>query len=161
MGEPHVVSLRATRDTDLDTLFLIGHDPVAVRSTRPAPPGTDDRATVEARWRVLMADPAIDLRTVRADGEIVGSVARWYEQGAPEVVTWIDRAHRGHGIATRAMRIFLEVLDERPVRAHATSDDAGSVRVLEHLGFEPVGTEGSSAGPAGGTDVEELLYLLR
>ncbi|SFR88375.1 Protein N-acetyltransferase, RimJ/RimL family [Agromyces sp. CF514] len=160
MGEPHVVSLRATRDTDLDTLFLIGHDPVAVQMAAFTAPDPDDRATFDAHWRRLMADPATDVRTVRADGEIVGSVGRWYDDGTAEVTTWIDRAHWGLGIATRAMRIFLDVLDERPVRARVAGDNAGSIRVLEHLGFEQVATEHGFAN-ARDAEIEERVYLLR
>ena len=59
MGEPHVVTLRATRDTDLDTLYRF----------RP-----DDTGT-----------PGLVRRTVRADGAIVATVATWREGDAAEL----------------------------------------------------------------------------
>ena len=92
---------------------------------RSRPPDPTDRAMFDAHWRRLLADPSVDARTVRADGEIVGSVARWYEDDTAEVTYWIDRAHWGEGIATRAVRLFLDSLHERPVRVRVAADNAG------------------------------------
>lgn len=160
MGEPHVVTLRATRDGDLDALFLIERDPVAVRMAAFTPPDPSDRAAFDAHWRRLLGDPGVDARTVRADGEIVGSVARWFDGGTAEITYWIDRAHWGRGIATRAMRLFLGTLGDRPVRARVAADNAGSIAVLEKLGFEQVGTETGFAN-ARDTEIEERVYQLR
>ena len=159
MGQPHVVTLRATRDGDLDALFAFEQDEVAVRMAAFTPPDPSDRAMFDAHWRRLLADPTIDARTVRADGEIVGSVARWYEDDAAEVTYWIDRAHWGEGIATRAVRLFLDSLHERPVRVRVAADNAASITVLEKLGFERIGSEVSYAN-ARGTEIEELIYRL-
>jgi len=159
MGEPHVVTLRATRDSDLDALFLIGRDPVAVRMAAFTPRDPGDRALFDAHWRRLFDDPGVDTRTVRADGDIVGSVGRWFDEGTAEITYWIDRSFWGHGIATRAMRLFLDALGERPVRARVAADNAGSIAVLEKLGFEHVGTESGFAN-ARGTEIDERVYLL-
>lgn len=147
MGEPHVVSLRATRDTDLDTLNRITHGDDARWGTRPAP-GIRD---------VIGADA--DHRTIRADGEIVGDVARWLEEGSAYVACRVGGAHRDDDIAGRALRLFLEVRDERPVRARVAAGDAAGIRVLERLGFEP-DERASGAGNAHGGAAEELVYLL-
>ena len=159
MGEPHVVTLRATRDGDLDALFAFEQDEAAVRMAAFTAPDPSDRATFDAHWRRLLADPSVDARTVRADGEIVGSVARWYEDGAAEITTWIGPAQWNRHIATRAMRLFLDTLGERPVRARVAADNAASIAVLENLGFEQVGTAVSYAN-ARGTEIEERIYRL-
>jgi len=159
MGQPHVVTLRATRDGDLDALFAFEQDEVAVRMAAFTPPDPSDRAMFDAHWRRLLADPSVDARTVRADGEIVGSVARWYEDDAAEVTYWIDRAPWGEGIATRAVRLFLDALHERPVRVRVAADNAASIAVLEKLGFERIGTEVSFAN-ARGAEIEELIFRL-
>ena len=159
MGEPHVVTLRTTRAEDLDALFEFEQNVLAVQMAAFTPPDPSDRATFEAHWRRLMDDPRIDARTVRADGVVVGSVARWFEDGAAEVTYWIDPAHWGEGIATRAMRLFLEVLHERPIHARVAADNAGSIAVLEKLAFRRVGTERSFAN-ARGTEIEEFVYRL-
>jgi RimJ/RimL family protein N-acetyltransferase len=86
-------------------------------------------------------------------------VARWLDDGEAEITYWIDPAHWGRGIATRAMRLFLDVLRDRPVRAHVAADNAASIAVLERLGFRRVGSELSYAN-ARGTEIEEHLYRL-
>ena len=159
MGQPHVVTLRATRDGDLDALFAFGLHEEAVRMAAFTSADPADRAAFDAHWRRLLADPTVDARTVRADGEIVGSVARWLDDGEAEITYWIDPAHWGRGIATRAMRLFLDVLRDRPVRAHVAADNAASIAVLERLGFRRVGSELSYAN-ARGTEIEEQLYRL-
>lgn len=159
MGKPHVVTLRVTRDRDLDALFAFGQHEEAVRMAAFTAPDPTDRATFDARWRRLLADPGVDARTVRADGAIVGSVARWFEDDEAEITYWIDPAHWGEGIATRAMRLFLDVMPDRPVRARVAADNAGSIAVLEKLGFRRAGSAMSFAN-ARGTEIEELVYRL-
>ena len=136
MGKPHVVTLRATRAGDLDALFQIEQDDVAVHMAAFTPPDPTDRAMFDAHWHRLLSDAGVDARTIRADGDIVGSVARWIDEGTAEITYWVDRAHWGEGIATRAMRLFLEAHAERPVRARVASDNAASIAVLEKLGFD-------------------------
>ena len=159
MGQPHVVTLRATRAGDLDALFRFARDPGAVHMAAFTPADPDDRAAFDTHWQRLFADSGVDTRTVRADGEIVGSVGRWFDAGVAEITYWIDPAHWGEGIATRAMRLFLDALDERPVRARVASDNAGSIAVLERLGFRQVGIEVSFAN-ARGAETEERIYSL-
>ncbi len=159
MGEPHVVTLRATRVGDLDALFAFGQHEEAVRMAAFTAPDPTDRAAFDAHWQRLIGDPAIDARTIRADGAIVGSVARWFDADAPEITYWIDPARWGEGIATRAMRLFLDALRERPVRARVAADNAGSIAVLEKLGFRRVGVERSFAN-ARETEIDEYVYRL-
>jgi RimJ/RimL family protein N-acetyltransferase len=159
MGEPHVVTLRATRAGDLDALFQFGRHPEAVHMAAFTAADPDDRAAFDAHWQRLLADPGVDNRTIRADGEIAGSVGRWFDEGVAEVTYWIDPARWGQGIATRAMRLFLDSLRERPVRARVAFDNAGSIAVLEKLGFRQVAIDVGFAN-ARGTEIEERIYRL-
>lgn len=159
MGEPHVVTLRATRAGDLDALFRFDQHEEAVRMAAFTDPDPTDRATFDAHWRRLIDDPTVDARTIRADGAIVGIVARWFEDGTPEITVWIDPGHWGEGIATRAMRLFLDALRERPVRARVAADHAASIAVLEKLGFRQIRVEVSFA-KARGAEIEERIYQL-
>lgn len=159
MGEPHVVTLRTTRAEDLDALFRFAQHPAAVQMAAFTPPSPGDRASFDAHWRRLIADPAIDARTVRADGEVVGSVARWFDDDGAEITYWIDPAHWGRHIATRAMRLFLDALRERPIRARVAADNAASIAVLEKLDFRRVGAERSFAN-ARGAEIDEVVYRL-
>ncbi|WP_139417434.1 GNAT family N-acetyltransferase [Agromyces laixinhei] len=159
MGEPHVVTLRATRAGDLDALFTFGQQAEAVQMAAFTAPDPSDRAMFDAHWRRLLDDPRTASRTIRADGTVVGSVGRWFEDDTAEITYWIDRAHWGEGIATRAMRLFLDTLPDRPVRARVAADNAGSIRVLEKLGFRQVGTDAGFAN-ARGAEIEERIYEL-
>lgn len=159
MGEPHVVTLRATRAGDLDALFQFARHPGAAQMAAFTAADPDDRAAFDAHWQRLLADPGVDARTIRADGEIAGSVARWFDDGIAEVTYWIDPERWGQGIATRAMRLFLNALSERPVRARVAADNAGSIGVLEKLGFRHVAIEVGFAN-ARGAEIEERIYTL-
>ncbi|HEU4756990.1 MAG TPA: GNAT family N-acetyltransferase [Agromyces sp.] len=161
MVEPHVVTLRATRAGDLDELFRIQLDPEANRMAAFTVADPSDRAAFDARWERLLAREDVDSRTVRCDGRIVGSVGRWIdpESQVAELTYWIDRADWGRGIATRAMRLFLDS-QPRPVRARAAADNAASVAVLVKLGFVEVARDRGYAN-ARGEEIEEIEFVLR
>lgn len=159
MGEPHVVTLRATREGDLDDLYRFRSGSAAVRAAIFSAADPGDRATFHARWKRLIAEPEIDARTVRADGAIVGCVARWTDEGAPEVTCWVDPGHAREGIATRAMRLLLESLPARPVRARVADEDAAAIALLEKLGFRLVAT-GHVDDPSGDPAAVERRYSL-
>ncbi|MBM7504437.1 GNAT family N-acetyltransferase [Agromyces aurantiacus] len=161
MVEPHVVTLRATRADDLDELFRIQLDPEANRMAAFTPEDPSDRAAFDAHWRRLFAREDVDSRTVRCDGRIVGSVSRWIdaESRQPEITYWIDRSEWGRGIATRAVRLFLDS-QPRPVRARAAADNAASVAVLGKLGFVEVGRDRGYAN-ARRAEIDEIEFELR
>jgi RimJ/RimL family protein N-acetyltransferase len=161
MVEPHVVTLRATRAGDLDELFRIQLDPEANRIAAFTADDPSDRAAFDAHWERLAAREDADNRTVRSDGRIVGRVARWIdaETGMAEITYWIDREYWGRGIATRAMRLFLDT-QPRPVRARAAADNAASVALLTRLGFVEVGRDRGYAN-ARGEEIEEIEFVLR
>lgn len=161
MVEPHVVTLRATRAGDLDELFRIQLDPDANFMAAFTAEDPSDRAAFDAHWERLFSRDDVDARTVRCDGRIVGRVGRWIdaETGMPEVTYWIDREHWGRGIATRAMRLFLDT-QPRPLRARAAADNAASVALLGKLGFIEVGRDRGFAN-ARGEEIEEIEFVLR
>ncbi len=159
MGEPHVVTLRATRAADLDELFRFRTDHEANRMAAFVAKDPTDRAAFDAHWARLLADPAKVLRTVRADGRIVGDLGVWRDGELQFLGYWIDRAEWGRGIATRAVRLLLDTLAERPLRSHVAADNAASRAVLEKLGFAEVGRERGWAN-ARAAEIDELVYEL-
>jgi len=80
-------------------------------------------------------------------------------EGTAEMTYWIDPAHWGEGIGSRAVRLFLDAVHDRPVRVRVAADNARSIAIVEKLGFVQVGTERSFAN-ARGIEVEERIYLL-
>jgi len=97
-------------------------------------------------------------RTVLLDGHVVGNVAS-FTDGHRQVCYWIGREHWEQGIETRALRLLLEIVLERPVYAGAASDNVASIRVLEKCGFVITGEE-SGYSNTRGCDVQETLLRL-
>jgi RimJ/RimL family protein N-acetyltransferase len=98
-------------------------------------------------------------RAIVCDSRLVGTIASYVSEGATEITYWIDRACWGQGIATRALSLLLGEISDRPIRARAASDNAGSLRVLQKAGFRPIGTEVSFA-PGRATEIEETVLEL-
>ncbi len=127
--------LRQVADADLPAFFEQQRDPEA---TRMAGFPARDRATFDAHWRRILADPEVTTRTVEIDGRVAGNVASFDAGGERLVGYWIDRGHWGRGVATSALAAFLDIERARPLRAHVADDNTGSIRVLEKCGFVAV-----------------------
>ena len=109
--------LRDVADSDLDVFFEHWADDDALRMAAFTPADAHDRAAFEARWARQRTTATILARTIELDGEPVGSIASWDNDGKREVTYWIGRAHWGKGIASRALGEFLEIETTRPLYA--------------------------------------------
>jgi RimJ/RimL family protein N-acetyltransferase len=154
-----VVALRPVEDGDLDALFDQMRDPEAVRMAAFTPEDPKDRNAFDAHMARVRSSPDITMRAVTCDGRLAGSIASFPAGGQTEVTYWIDRAAWGKGIATRALALLLDLVTTRPLHARASSDNAGSLRVLQKCGFKAVGTETSFAA-ARNEDIEETILRL-
>jgi RimJ/RimL family protein N-acetyltransferase len=152
------VLLREVEASDLDVLFEQQLDPEANRMAAFTAPNPADRDAFDARWRRIREGL---VRTIVADGEIVGSIFRWRDPAlpGPEVSYWLGREHWGKGIATAALARFLELVPERPVFGRCAADNTGSLRVLEKNGFVVEAEERGFAN-ARGSEIDELLLRL-
>ncbi|MFF7974779.1 GNAT family N-acetyltransferase [Streptomyces sp. NPDC007905] len=152
------IALRAVEDSDLPVFFRQMTDPAALRMAAFGPKDPADRDAFEARWRRIRASADV-LRTVLADGDVVGSAAVYGEPGEREVTYWIERAYWGRGVATAALRALLAEVPERPLYARAAADNAGSLRVLEKCGFrERARARGFANGR--GAEIDEVILTL-
>jgi RimJ/RimL family protein N-acetyltransferase len=158
MTEP-TLELRAVEPDDLDHFFAQQRDPVAQHMAAFTSVDPDDRAAFDAHWARITADPAIVNRTIEFGGVVVGHVASFEQGGEREVTYWIDRAHWGRGIATRALSLALADLPTRPLHARAATDNAASIRVLTNCGFVVCGTDRGFAS-ARGAEIDEVLLRL-
>ena len=154
-----VVALRPVEDGDLDSLFEQMRDPEGVRMAAFTPEDPDDRNAFDAHMARVISSPDITMRAVTCDGRLAGSIAAFPAEGQTEVTYWIDRAAWGKGIATRALALLLDLVTTRPLHARAASDNAGSLRVLQKCGFQPVGTETSFAAARNDAIEETILRL--
>ena len=151
--------LRDVRDEDVDVLFEHWTDPEANRMAAFTAENPNDREAFDARWARLLANEDVTALTIALDGEVVGTVTSWTQDGNREITYWIGREHWGKGIATRALAEFLEVETTRPLHAAAAADNAGSIRVLEKCGFRRAGG-GRGYANARGEEIDEVFLVL-
>ncbi|MFI2639493.1 GNAT family N-acetyltransferase [Streptomyces sp. NPDC018610] len=153
------IVLRAVHDSDLPVFFRQLNDPEALWTAAFTPKDPTDRDAFDAHWRTMRASRDV-LRTILADGDVVGSTAVYGEPGEREVTYWVDRAFWGRGIATAALRSLLAEVPERPLYARAAADNAGSLRVLDKCGFRPAALARGFA-QARGEEIDEVVLVLR
>lgn len=153
------VTLRNVEPSDIPVFFEYHREPESIVMAAFTARDPDDRAAFEAHWARIMADERTVIRTIVAGGQVAGNIAKFEDFGEPEVGYWIGRAFWGKGIATAALRQFLDIVPTRPLVAHAVRDNLGSIRVLQKCGFIIVGTERSYA-KGRGEEVDELVLRL-
>jgi RimJ/RimL family protein N-acetyltransferase len=154
-----ILSLREVRESDIPTFFEQVRDAVANRMAAFTAQEPNDRGAFDKKWRGILVDESVVMRTILVDDEIVGHIGRFEWQGAPQVTYWVDRRFWGKGIASRALARFLQEWTERPLFASAASDNAGSLRVLQKCGFVIRGTEQAYANGRGEIIDETMLEL--
>ena len=112
-----------------------------------------------ARWKRIIVDETIIVRTIIYNDAVAGSVLSYEESGDTEISYWIGKKYWGQGIATRALSMFLDVIRLRPLYARAIKDNFASLRVLEKCGFQKIGEAKGFANAHGG-EVEEYILKL-
>ena len=153
------VSLRPVQPEDLDIYFENNRDPEAVQMAAFTAKDPDDREAFDAHWARIMASETVIIRTIEYGGRVAGSILKYEMEGDAEVSYWIGREFWGKGIATAALRQFIEELAVRPLYGRAAYDNLGSMRVLEKCGFERAGTDRYFAN-ARDEEIEEIVYIL-
>jgi RimJ/RimL family protein N-acetyltransferase len=132
------VALREVVDDDLPAFYVNQRDE---QSNWMADVAHREADEFYAHWAKIRVDPSMVLRTIVADGVVAGNAVSFVRGGTREVGYWLGREHWGRGIASAALGLFLAELAERPLYAVVSSDNAGSVRVLEKHGFRLIGSE--------------------
>jgi RimJ/RimL family protein N-acetyltransferase len=140
-----VVALRPVEDSDLHALFDEMRDPESVWMAAFSAEHPDDKSAFKTHMTKQRDSPDSTLRAVTCDGQLVGIIGSFTFQGQTEVTCWIDRTAWGHGIASRALALLLDLVPTRPLYARVASDNIGSLRAAQKVGFKIVGTEMSFA----------------
>lgn len=157
----HDLLLRDVVEDDLPQFFDFQLDPQANHMAAFIARDPTDRDAFTAHWKKIMAAPELIQKTIVCDGQVVGNIGSYEESGKPEVTYWIGPAYWGQGIATRALKIFLEKINTvRPIYARVAKDNLGSRRVLEKCGFMIV-SESKGYAKARGEEIEDLLLELK
>jgi RimJ/RimL family protein N-acetyltransferase len=152
------IALREVHDSDLPVFYRQMNDPEAQRMAAFTAKDPADWDAFAAFWQRTRASADV-VRTVLADGDVVGSASVYGEPGEREVTYWVDRAYWGRGVATAALRHLLTEVPERPLYARAAADNEGSLRVLDKCGFR-VSARARGFANARGEEIEELVLTL-
>ncbi|MFF6982875.1 GNAT family N-acetyltransferase [Streptomyces sp. NPDC008343] len=152
------MELREVHDSDLPVFYRQLNDPEALRMAAFTPKDPDDWDAFDARWRRIRSSGDV-LRTILADGDVVGSAAVYGDPGEREVTYWVDRAYWGRGVATAALLRLLAEVPERPLYARAAADNEGSLRVLHKCGFR-VTAHARGFANARGEEIDEVVLHL-
>jgi RimJ/RimL family protein N-acetyltransferase len=132
-GDP--VVLRPLEDADALAYWEFQRDPLAnAMADFPA----REREAFDRHWDQLRSGTA---RTALVGSRVAGILTAWGEASERELAYWFGQEFWGRGIATDAVRGFLQVERTRPLRARVAVHNVGSRRVLEKLGFVQVGLE--------------------
>ena len=153
------IELRAVRDDDVGIFFEHMQDADAVRMAGFVSKEWRSRPAHDAHWAKIRANPGITIRTIVSGGGVAGHVASFVMMGDLELTYWIARDLWGRGVATEALRQFLDVVRERPIHGRAAKDNGGSIRVLEKCGFRRVGEDRGFAHGRG-EEIEEVVLRL-
>ncbi|MFZ4573801.1 MAG: GNAT family N-acetyltransferase [Phycisphaerales bacterium] len=143
------ISLRHPTWDDVPALFEILSEPLGNQMAGIKP---RTREAFFARWKDVLADPAINSRVIEivtpgvegggARRELVGSinVIQVPGEARDNIGYWIAREHWGKGIASRALAMFLKEEPRRPLHATASMANPASHRVMLKNGFRLVGS---------------------
>lgn len=143
------VVLRAWEQRDAPLIQEVSRDPIIPSYTTV--PRTPDREAAEAfvarqhgrsrdgeGYSFAIADPET--------GDAVGQIGLWlyaHERGALDVGYWVAGAHRGRGLAGRALAVLLDFAVALPgvfrIELHVEPHNLASRRTAERAGFEQEG----------------------
>lgn len=151
----HDVLIRDVIESDLPVFYEQQLDPEA---TAMAAFPSRDREPFMAHWARIMANESGIHKTVLFNGQVAGNIVCWEQDGEQEVGYWIGKKFWGKGIATNALREFLNEFKIRPLVAHVAKHNVASRRVLEKCGFTFI-KEDKYVNPAG-EEVEEFVLKL-
>lgn len=117
-----------------------------------------NRAHFDAHWSKLMKSDKILKRSIEVDGKLVGHIMSFEMMGDREITYWIDHNHWNKGIATQALRQFIEIETTRPLHGRAAKDNTASIRTMEKCGFNLQAEERGFAH-ARGEEIDEVVMV--
>ncbi|MCK2213182.1 GNAT family N-acetyltransferase [Actinomadura sp. ATCC 31491] len=146
------VRLRDVQESDLEVFLAQEQDPEAGRRSHfPARP----RERFLTHWRTrVLGDPANRVRAIEVGGQVAGNLVAWWEEERRFIGYWMGREFWGRGIGTRALGLFLDEEQVRPLYADPYEGNTASVRLLERHGFQREGVVRHG-------DAEHILLVLR
>jgi RimJ/RimL family protein N-acetyltransferase len=149
--------LREVTDADLPVLWAHQNDQQAHEMAGFS--AYREQAAFEERMLKILAKPEIIILAIELEGKVLGTVGKWVAETQDEINYWIDPEHWGKGIASQAVKLFLEMYTHRPIYGHTAADNFGSIRVLEKNGFQRIDVK-TSWVEARSSEIQEISWIL-
>lgn len=153
------IKLQVVQQKDLDIIFKIQQDTEANNMAAFTAKDPNDRVAFNAHWNKIQVDQTVISKVILYKEQVVGNLGRFELFKQPHISYWIDKEYWGKGIATKALDLFLQEIEERPLFARVAKDNQGSIRVLEKCGFVITG-EDKGFSQARNQEVEEYIFRL-
>ena len=118
-----------------------------------------DKTAYLQKYTKFVSDPTINMKTIIVENIIAGSIAKFEMEGDAELTYWIDKKFWRKGVATKALKEFLNNENTRPIFGRVAFDNFGSQKVLEKCNFLKIGTDKGFAN-ARQAEIEEFIYKL-
>ncbi len=151
--------LRPPLVSDLETFFNFQLEEEARFMAAFTPADHTNKSAYMEKWNRLFKDPTVSFRTIIFNEEIAGSVSKYEIEGDAEITYWIGKKFWGKGIATKALKEFLQIEKVRPIQGRVAVDNIGSKKVLEKNGFVMIGRDRGFAN-ARGMEIQEYILKL-
>ena len=153
------IELSETKKEDLSNFFQFQLDQEANYLAAFTSEDSNNEAAYIEKYTKFLTDPTINMRTIKVNDEIAGSIAKFIRENDAEITYWIDRKFWGRRIATTALKYFLKLEQIRPIYGRVAFDNYGSQKVLERCEFVRVGIDKGFAN-ARKIEIEEYIYKL-
>lgn len=154
-----MIELRKTTIDDLETLYVFQTDHESNWMAAFTSENPNDKKAYMEKWTGIVKNPMISMQTIRLEDQILGSVIHFDVMEETNISYWIDRSYWGKGIATSALKMFVNYSVKRPLFARVAHDNYGSQKVLEKCEFQRIGRENGFAN-ARKIEIEEFVYRL-
>ena len=153
------ITLRETEVNDLDALFTFQSDEEAGYMAAFVNENWQDKDAYLAKWKRLLADETIKIRTIVVDNKVVGSVLIWQLMGEPQISYGVGKEFWNKGIVTNAVQQFLAIFPDRPLYGRAAFDNVASIKIMTKCGFKKINEEQSYAH-ARQKEITEVVFVL-
>jgi RimJ/RimL family protein N-acetyltransferase len=158
IGNPSI-TLRQTEVDDLETLFDFQRDEKTGYMAAFVNEKWQDKDAYLAKWKKLLADETIKIRTILLDNKVAGTVFIWQLIDEPQISYGLGKEFWDKGIATSALQQFLAIFPARPLFGRTAFDNIASIKVLTKCGFKKI-KEDRGYAYARQKEIDEMVFVL-
>ena len=136
-----LITLTPTTFEELEILFEFQLDEEARYLAAFTSNETLDKTSYITKYSKFLADSTINMKTIRLNDKVIGSIAKYETEGEAEITYGIDKHSWGQGITTASLKAFLKLEPIRPIYGRTAFDNYASQKVLEKCGFVRIGSD--------------------